>query len=134
MNFLFLIFHYLFTFYEVKVSLLINFITKKTPTQMFSFEFYETFNDTFFIKHLWWLLLKTESRFSDSMHKSSNWELFWKKTCSEACFSWEFEVFWIVQLQLRIDLLSLREKFPNTEFFLVRIFLHSDWIRVNFRI
>ena len=22
----------------------------------------------------------------------------------------------------------LREKYPNTEFFLVRIFLHSDWI------
>ena len=26
-------------------------------------------------------------------------------------------------------MLSLREKCPNTEFFLVRIFLHSDWIR-----
>ena len=25
--------------------------------------------------------------------------------------------------------ISLREKFPNTEFFLVRIFPHSDWIR-----
>ena len=24
---------------------------------------------------------------------------------------------------------GLREKFPDTEFFLVRIFLHSDWIR-----
>ena len=24
---------------------------------------------------------------------------------------------------------ALREKCPNTEFFLVRIFLHSDWIR-----
>ena len=23
----------------------------------------------------------------------------------------------------------MREKFPNTEFFLVRIFPHSDWIR-----
>ena len=25
--------------------------------------------------------------------------------------------------------LTLREKYPNMEFFLVRIFLHSDWIR-----
>ena len=30
---------------------------------------------------------------------------------------------------------SQREKFPNTEFFLVRIFLYSDWIySVNLRI
>ena len=28
-----------------------------------------------------------------------------------------------------IILNTLREKWPNTKFFLVRIFLHSDWIR-----
>ena len=41
------------------------------------------------------------------------------------------------QILRRISYQSLREKCPNTEFFLVRIFLYSDWIRrftVNLRI
>ena len=32
-------------------------------------------------------------------------------------------------LGIRSLTLTLREKYPNTEFFLVRIFPHSDWIR-----
>ena len=32
---------------------------------------------------------------------------------------------------LRCTNMSLREKFPSTELFLVRIFLYSDWIREN---
>ena len=29
----------------------------------------------------------------------------------------------------RMPNISLHEKYPNTEFFLIRIFLHSDWMR-----
>ena len=32
---------------------------------------------------------------------------------------------------LNVSILALREKCPNTEFFLVRIFLYSDWIQEN---
>ena len=50
---------------------------KKGLTQVFSCEFCENFNDTFFIiEHIWWLVLKIESLFSDSMYKSSHLELF----------------------------------------------------------
>ena len=34
-----------------------NFIKKGTVAQVFSYEFCETFKNTFFIEHLWWLLL-----------------------------------------------------------------------------
>ena len=36
-----------------------------------------------------------------------------------------------ISFQSRIVLVSLREKCPNTEFFLVRIFLYSGWIQEN---
>ena len=35
---------------------------KKTPAQVFSIEYCEIFIDSFFIKHLWWLLLKMPYR------------------------------------------------------------------------
>ena len=31
---------------------------KQTPTEMFSFEYFEIIKSTFFSEHLWWLLLK----------------------------------------------------------------------------
>ena len=34
-----------------------NFIKKETLAQVFSCEFYEISKNTFFIDHLWWLLL-----------------------------------------------------------------------------
>ena len=34
-----------------------NFIQKETLAQVFSCEFYEILKNTFFIEHLWWLLL-----------------------------------------------------------------------------
>ena len=34
-----------------------NFIKKKTLAQVFSWEFCKVFKNTFFIEHLWWLLL-----------------------------------------------------------------------------
>ena len=34
-----------------------NFIKKETPTQVFSCEYCEIFKGSFFIEHLWWLLL-----------------------------------------------------------------------------
>ena len=34
-----------------------NFIKKETLAQMFSCEFSEIFENTYFIEHLWWLLL-----------------------------------------------------------------------------
>ena len=34
-----------------------NFIKKETLAQVFSCEFCESFQNTFFMKHLWWLLL-----------------------------------------------------------------------------
>ena len=76
---------------------------KKALTQVFSCEFCENFNDTFFIiEHLWWLVLKIESLFSDSIYKSSHLELFWKKSVLRCALAWEFELFWKVQPQLRI--------------------------------
>ena len=54
---------------------------KKALTEVFSCEFCGNFNDTFFIiEYLWWLVLKIESLFSDSMYKSSHLELFCKKS------------------------------------------------------
>ena len=44
----------------------------------------------------------------------------------------EFITLWILNRQkkfLRAAIVTLREKCPNTEFFLARIFLYSDWIR-----
>ena len=38
-----------------------NFIKKETLAQVFTCEFREIFKNTFFIKHLWWLLLKNMS-------------------------------------------------------------------------
>ena len=38
-----------------------NLVKKETPTQVFSCEFYENFKNTFFIGHLWWLLLAYEN-------------------------------------------------------------------------
>ena len=34
-----------------------NFIKKKTPTQVFSCEYCEIFKNSFFMEHIWWLLL-----------------------------------------------------------------------------
>ena len=34
----------------------VNFI-KETPVQVFSCEYWEIFKNTFFVEHLWWLLL-----------------------------------------------------------------------------
>ena len=34
-----------------------NFIKKETLTQVFSGKFYETCKNSFFIKHIWWILL-----------------------------------------------------------------------------
>ena len=39
-----------------------NFIKKEILAQVFSCEFYEIFKNTFFIEHLWWLLLKKEEK------------------------------------------------------------------------
>ena len=39
-----------------------NFIKKETVVQVFSCEFCEIFTNTFFIKHLWWLLLYRKKR------------------------------------------------------------------------
>ena len=41
----------------------------------------------------------------------------------------DYHVFSIASLVIIILPLTLREKCPNTEFFLVRIFPHSQWIR-----
>ena len=49
--------------------------------------------------------------------------IFHKFTCKEYS-----EIKAVISLILK---LTLREKCPNTEFFLVRIFPHSDWIREN---
>ena len=44
-----------------KVSEACNFIKKKALAQVFSYEFCEVFKNTFFIGHLWWLLLAFQS-------------------------------------------------------------------------
>ena len=38
-----------------------KFIKKETLAQVFSCEFYEISKNTFFIEHLWWLLLRINS-------------------------------------------------------------------------
>ena len=40
------------SFADSQMLFLINFIKKETPTQVFSCEFYEIFNDLFFMEHL----------------------------------------------------------------------------------
>ena len=44
-------------------------------------------------------------------------------TCCSVCEEWFHEKY------LKIKREALREKRPNTELFLVHIFLHSDWIQ-----
>ena len=51
---------------------------RKTRTQVFSFEFYETFNDTFFIKHLWWLFWRLKASFQIRCTKAATWSYFGK--------------------------------------------------------
>ena len=46
-----------------------NFIKKETLAQVFSCEFSEIFKSTFFIEHLWWLLLS----FCKANHVDCNW-------------------------------------------------------------
>ena len=36
-----------------------------------------------------------------------------------------------IQIWFRFAIFTLREKCPNTEFFLIRILLYSDWIRIE---
>ena len=43
---------------------------------------------------------------------------------------WFSDVFRIYKKET-LEFNALREKCPNTKFFLVRIFLHSDWIRID---
>ena len=52
-------------------------------------------------------------------------KLFSTKSTIPQCEYWNHHLF------LPEAWISQREKCPNTEFFLVRIFLHSDWIRRN---
>ena len=56
----------------VGVSFLIecNFIKKETLVQVFSYEFYEYFKNSYFYKHLWWILLKAYQ------HISCHWFLY----------------------------------------------------------
>ena len=57
-----------------------NFIKKETLEQMFSCEFCEISKNTFFIEHLWWLLLVLESndkkRFFKALASPTNFLLF----------------------------------------------------------
>ena len=57
---------------------------------------------------------------------------------SKSCTGWQFSLisisyFVIVQFLVRWsnESSALRKKCPNTEFFLVRIFPHSDWLRID---
>ena len=99
---------------------------------MFSFVFCEFFQNIFFQSSGWMiLLLKSVTtyshntyvilrRFKDIFEKASSNLLNDK---SMTCFSW-----WNTE-NIYVWNHGLREKCPNAEFFLVRIFLYSDWIR-----
>ena len=43
-------------------------LLKKTQTQMFSCEYCQIFKNRFFIKHLWWLLLKITQWYFNTFH------------------------------------------------------------------
>ena len=51
---------------------------------------------------------------------------------SDAFWS-DFFLSFLINSFSRSIYISLREKYPNTEFFLVRIFLYSEWIRRDLR-
>ena len=74
----------------------------ETLAHVFSCEFCEIFKNTFFTEHLWWLLL-----------------MFAGVLDAPLLYSWHLLKF------------SMLDKSRNTEFFLVRIFPHSDWIRTR---
>ena len=44
-------------FSEIRGLKACNFNKKETPTEVFSCEYHKTFKNSFFIEHLWWLLL-----------------------------------------------------------------------------
>ena len=95
-----------------------NFIKRENLAQMFCFEFCKIFKNTFFTKHL----LTTASVMMKQLEYiellTFRWILFRNFQNHVNSFMKEVPIG-----------TSLRGKCPNTEFFLVRIFLYSDWIR-----
>ena len=54
-----------------------NFIKKETPTQVFFCEYHKMFENSFFMEHLQWLLLKMVEEFLRI--SNSTWEMFVQK-------------------------------------------------------
>ena len=75
----------------------------------------------FIALHLWWSFKVNRSTVYIAKHT----------------YQFRYKSFWHMQKLLNVLLYSLREKYPKTEFFLIRVFSYSDWIRrltVNLRI
>ena len=89
-----------------------NLITKETLAQLFSYE------------HLWWLLLHFTEIVND--HKLRR-----AAACLSDRINPTFLRTYTYKFQNIFMRLSLSEKCPNTEFFLIRIFPHSARIREN---
>ena len=100
-----------------------NLIKNRAPLQVCSYEFYDIFQKNFFIKHLWWQL---------RLMISCNTKIF------RTCFYFHYyeyhctknEEFHCTKNE-ELPLMAMREKCPNTELFLVRIFLYSVQIQEN---
>ena len=77
--------------------------------------------ELFSLSFIYWLIYKWEKQiqWKQSFRKHILWILLFSKY-------FERKVKWIWPCTM---LLALLEKCPNTMFFLVRIFLYSDWIR-----
>ena len=86
---------------------------------------YPFFNETelFISKDICILQLRNEMRINGLIWLYSSGRNFVKYHC---CF-----YDWKKAVVLTLLYLTLREKCPNTEFFLVRILLYSDWIQEN---
>ena len=89
----------------------VDFFKKETLAHVFSCEFWANSNNTFFAKYL---RVTAPSKFN--LNNSRSWN--------------ELLVILII---FHTSCTTLREKCPNPEFFLVRIFPHSDWIRRDTR-
>ena len=69
-----------------KVGTYLEHYWKETPTQVFSCEYCEIFKNSFFIEHLWWLLLDLViSTFNPLLQNTPKWSDILKESHKKRC-------------------------------------------------
>ena len=104
-----------------------NFIRKNTLAQVFPCEFWEISNNTFFKKHLWWLLLKSKEFSNLGMELQvkrtfkSHIFLSPKKQCNSRQLAWNF-----LHLVIQVRNRYLNALFQNEHSFIMLLLLFTS--------